>query len=211
MQQDPQEASTGRKRRVVGTIVLLALALIILPQLFDGEGSYQPQFESRIPERPIITLLPQPVQSRPVMAGDTPIPSVATTGEPSETRPRVIEFPQTEQTSSSGVSNTAPAASADAIRSEARPTLNSAGLPEGWVVQLGTFGDLANANKLLRDLLADEYKAFERRSQRGGAEMSTILVGPVIDRTEADRLLVELAAKLNLKPLVKRYEREVLR
>ena len=72
MQQDPQEVSKGRKRRVVGTIVLLALALIILPQLFDGEGSYQPQVESRIPERPIITLLPQPQQSRPVMVGDVP-------------------------------------------------------------------------------------------------------------------------------------------
>jgi len=73
LQQDPQEVSKGRKRRVVGTIVLLALALIILPQLFDGEGSYQPQIESRIPERPIITLLPQPQQSRPVMVGDVPL------------------------------------------------------------------------------------------------------------------------------------------
>jgi cell division septation protein DedD len=41
--------------------------------------------------------------------------------------------------------------------------------------------------------------------------MSTILVGPVIYRAEADLLLTELAAKLNLTPLVKRYEREELR
>jgi cell division septation protein DedD len=41
--------------------------------------------------------------------------------------------------------------------------------------------------------------------------MSTILVGPVNDRAEADRLLAELAAALDLKPLIKRYEREVLR
>ena len=75
MQQDSQELSRGRKRRVVGTIVLLALALIILPQLFDGEGSYQPQVQSRIPERPIITLLPEPQQVRPVMVGESQSPS----------------------------------------------------------------------------------------------------------------------------------------
>jgi cell division septation protein DedD len=84
-------------------------------------------------------------------------------------------------------------------------------LPDGWVVQLGTFGDLGNASSLLRELLADDYRAYERKSQRDGREMSTILVGPVIYRAEADLLLTELAAKLNLTPLVKRYEREELR
>ena len=79
------------------------------------------------------------------------------------------------------------------------------------MVQLGTFGDLDNASKLLTDLLAKGYKAYERRSLRDEREMSTILVGPVIVRAEAERLLAELATALDLKPLIKRYEREVLR
>ena len=223
MQQDPQDVSKGRKRRVVGTIVLLALALIILPQLFDGEGSYQPQVESRIPERPVITLLPQPQQSRPVMVGDVPSRAVvesraitdsannsSTSGEP---EPRIIEFPRSNQTSNeeSGGITVALEKIAEGAKAGANPSLNAAGLPEGWVVQLGTFGDLGNASALLRELLAEGYRAYERKSQRDGREMSTILVGPVIDRAEADRLLAELAAKLDLKPLVKRYEREELR
>ena len=223
MQQDPQEVSKGRKRRVVGTIVLLALALIILPQLFDGEGGYQPQVESRIPERPIITLLPQPQQSRPVMVGDVPSravvdnPTVAASASnasnSSEREPRIIEFPQSNQlsTAESQANTVAEAEIARDAEADANPSLNAAGLPDGWVVQLGTFGDLGNASTLLRELLADDYRAYERKSQRGGREMSTILVGPVIDRAEADRLLTELAAKLNLTPLVKRYEREELR
>ena len=216
MQQDPQEVSRGRKRRVVGTIVLLALALIILPQLFDGEGSYQPQVQSRIPERPIITLLPEPQQVRPAMVGDSQSPSVTAEAQDESTEPSLSSAPTGRAVSDNArepdeVSSEARSEASAATEAAQRPTLNAAGLPEGWVVQLGTFGDIDNASKLLADLLAKGYKAYERRSVRDAREMSTILVGPVIDRAEADRLLAELAAALDLKPLIKRYEREVLR
>ena len=58
----------GTKQRIVGTVVLLALALIFLPIIFDGEGSYQAPLSSRIPEPPVITLLPEPETVRPVIA-----------------------------------------------------------------------------------------------------------------------------------------------
>lgn len=207
MQQDSQELSRGRKRRVVGTIVLLALALIILPQLFDGEGSYQPQVQSRIPERPIITLLPEPQQVRPVMVGESQSPSANAEAENIE----LTESAVSNNASDPAEVNSAASVTNLSTDTDSRPTLNAAGLPDGWVVQLGTFGDLDNASKLLTDLLARGYKAYERRSLRDEREMSTILVGPVIVRAEAERLLAELATALDLKPLIKRYEREVLR
>jgi len=212
LQQDPQEVSRGRKRRVVGTIVLLALALIILPLLFDGEGSYQPQVQSRIPERPIITLLPEPQPVRPAMVGDSQSPSISAEAEDESTEPSML-IGRAVSDNASEPAEVSSEASATTVSTEtaSRPTLNDSGLPEGWVVQLGTFGDIDNASKLLADLLAKGYKAYERRSVRDAREMSTILVGPVIDRAEADRLLAELAAALDLKPLIKRYEREVLR
>jgi DedD protein len=207
LQQDSQELSRGRKRRVVGTIVLLALALIILPQLFDGEGSYQPQVQTRIPERPIITLLPEPQQVRPVMVGESQSPSANAEAENIE----LTESAVSNNASDPAEVNSAASVTNLSTDTDSRPTLNAAGLPDGWVVQLGTFGDLDNASKLLTDLLAKGYKAYERRSLRDEREMSTILVGPVIVRAEAERLLAELAKALDLKPLIKRYEREVLR
>jgi cell division septation protein DedD len=50
--------------------VLLALALIFLPIIFDGQGSYQAPVSSRIPVTPIISILPEPIQSRPVIVGN---------------------------------------------------------------------------------------------------------------------------------------------
>ena len=60
----------GAKQRIVGTVVLLALALIFLPIIFDGQGSYEAPVTSRIPDTPIISILPEPVQSRPVIVND---------------------------------------------------------------------------------------------------------------------------------------------
>lgn len=59
------------KQRVVGSVVLLALALIFLPIIFDGEGSYQRQLTSRIPNPPEIEPLPEPVQTRPRIIADS--------------------------------------------------------------------------------------------------------------------------------------------
>lgn len=59
------------KQRVVGSIVLLALGLIFLPIIFDGEGSYQRQLTSRIPAPPEIEPLAEPVQTRPRILADS--------------------------------------------------------------------------------------------------------------------------------------------
>ena len=51
--------------------MLLALALIFLPIIFDGQGSYQSPLSSRIPAPPLISILPEPVAARPVIIADT--------------------------------------------------------------------------------------------------------------------------------------------
>jgi DedD protein len=205
---DTDEVSSGKKRRIVGTIVLLALALIILPQLFDGGGDYLPQVESRIPERPIITLIPEPQQTRPVMTADLPAGNEQagneqTGNEPTAEEPeavaRLIDLTPQRQDEETAVQP-----------EESRPTLNAAGLPEGWVVQVGTFGDLANASKLREELQASGYKAYERRVQREGRDLSSVLVGPVLSRSEADALKARLLDAFALNGLVKQYEIEGL-
>ena len=59
------------KQRIVGVVVLLALALIFLPILFDGDGDFQSTISSRIPEAPTIELMPEPVPSRPEIDADS--------------------------------------------------------------------------------------------------------------------------------------------
>lgn len=211
VQQDTAGTSEGRKRRVVGTVVLLALALIVLPQLFDGEGSYQPKVESRIPEKPIITLIPEPRQSRPVMASD----AAAVAVEPPDEPARIIDLsplsPPEVEREDTGAAADPDVAELDAEALEpARPTLAADGLPEGWVVQVGSFAELANATALVDSLLASDYRAYQRRTARAGGELATVYVGPVLDRAAADRLRQQLLAERGIEGLVKTFELEAL-
>ncbi len=198
VQLDSNSTAGGQKRRVVGAIVLLALAVIILPIVFDGEGSYQPPVETRIPERPIIDLMPEPQQSRPIMS-DTQAVAVDTAQLDEDLEESSSESAAVEQ-----LAEQAEPTPTDAQR--VRPTLAASGLPEGWVVQVGSFENSDNAAKLTARLLASGEKAYERRRQRDSGELVTVFVGPVTTRQAAERLLQSLADREGVQGMVKRFE-----
>lgn len=59
------------RQRITGSLVLAITALILLPVIFDGEGSYQPAVQVNIPARP---QQPAPTQidpQRPVITADS--------------------------------------------------------------------------------------------------------------------------------------------
>lgn len=127
----------GAKQRIVGTVVLLALALIFLPIIFDGQGSYEAPVTSRIPDTPIISIMPEPVQSRPVIVGDTqPIePATATTVNLIEEVVSEIEEVVDIEEPAAEVEIT----ESQAVFSREVPALSDTGLPQGWSVRLGLF------------------------------------------------------------------------
>jgi DedD protein len=130
----------GAKQRIVGTVVLLALALIFLPIIFDGEGSYQAPVSSRIPDTPIISILPEPTQSRPVIIGnvETIEPEVAATVSLIEEVIELVEEPSVVIATAESVRDVEITESAPVFSREVMQ-LSDAGLPQGWVVRLGSF------------------------------------------------------------------------
>lgn len=202
----------GAKQRIVGTVVLLALALIFLPIIFDGQGSYQVPVSSRIPETPVISLLPEPMPSRPVIVGNVETleedePEVITEESPieelaeSEKAPVVVE-----QEPASEVEVT----ESTAVFTREAPQLSDAGLPQGWVVRLGSFSDSENASKLVARLQGAGYKAYSRpmRSDRGA--LTGVFVGPWLDRGQVNEYQKKLQEEFSLAGLVVRYELESL-
>jgi len=201
----------GAKQRIVGTVVLLALALIFLPIIFDGEGSYQAPVSSRIPDTPVISILPEPIQSRPVIVGDveTVEPDIATTvslieeaAEPAEeaTVASVIE----ELTSDVEITEST------AIFSREVPQLSAAGLPQGWVVRLGSFSNSENAANLVTRLQGAGYKAYTRDIRSAQGTLTAVYVGPWLDRGQVNEYQQKLQEEFSLAGLVVRYELESL-
>lgn len=59
------------RQRITGSLVLAITALILLPVIFDGEGSYQPAVQVDIPARPQQPVPTQTDPQRPVITADS--------------------------------------------------------------------------------------------------------------------------------------------
>ena len=59
------------RQRITGSLVLAITALILLPVIFDGEGSYQPAVQVNIPARPQQPAPTQTDPQRPVITADS--------------------------------------------------------------------------------------------------------------------------------------------
>lgn len=206
------------KQRIVGTVVLLALALIFLPIVFDGQGSYQTPMSSRIPDPPQVAVLPEPIQSRPVIVADS-FPEPEDEEEPAATADDalVASLESTEP-----VADTAPE-QPDAVAEEPEtvevtvsepdftrdpPSLGPDGLPQGWSVRLGSFSDASNADNLLARLQDAGYRAYTRDIASGQGNLTGVFVGPWLDRARVEGYQQELQARFQLAGMVVRYRIE---
>ena len=201
----------GAKQRIVGTVVLLALALIFLPIIFDGEGSYQAPVSSRIPETPIISILPEPAQSRPVIIGnvETIEPEVAATVSLIEEVTELVEEPSVVIATAESVRDVEITESAPVFSREVMQ-LSDAGLPQGWVVRLGSFSDSENASNLVTRLQDAGYKAYSRVMRSSQEALTGVFVGPWLDRGQVNEYQQKLQEEFSLAGLVVRYELESL-
>jgi len=186
----------GTKQRVVGTIVIVSLALIFLPIIFDGQGSHQTQIASRIPEQPVVPILPEPQQSRPVIISDADLVAIETKPE-SELVTKNIE---------ESISDPIEVSASESAFTRDIPTLNPAGLPNGWSIRLGSFSEASNASDLMQRLQTAGYKAYIRDIDSEQAELTGVFVGPWLERALVNDYIDQLWDEFQLEGMVVRYQ-----
>lgn len=195
----------GLKQRMVGALVLLALAVIFLPMLLSREDeSQRVQVDAPAmpvaPEAPEVELQPVAVPE-PQLLPDEPIGADADAAqslEPSE--PVVSELPAEPITSAT------PAAMPEPVLTPppAPSKLDANSLPISWSVQLASLSSSDGAQKLQKTLRSQGYNAYIR-SVDG---MNRVFVGPLIERAEADRLRDQLNRQHKLNGFVVRFQPE---
>ena len=167
------------KHRVVGSLVLISLAVIILPFWLDGAGLQEHQNQTVVtPEPPVIEL----AEIETVDPSDTNVIELS----PIETVVEPIDSPQVEVVA----------------KPSNNSLLNVEGLPNGWLVQLGSFGNEGNATRLTEKLI----KAGFNTHMVPKANVYKVLVGPELDRSEAQALQVKLKSQFKMTGIVIRYE-----
>ncbi|MBN3864964.1 SPOR domain-containing protein [Pseudomonas frederiksbergensis] len=210
------------KQRMVGALVLVALAVIFLPMLFSRQDE-QRQVTVDAPAAPHAPAVPQ-VQVEPVVV---PEPQAL----PQEPVPSDDEIAQ-QQAPSAPIAPSAPVApappAAKPVTPPAAPVVKPApapaqpiaaaptkpattpsrvdanGLSVSWSVQLASLSSRESAESLQKNLRSQGYNAYIRSADG----KNRVFVGPLIERAEADRLRDLLSRQQNLKGFVVRFQPE---
>ncbi|WP_226665007.1 SPOR domain-containing protein [Microbulbifer aggregans] len=216
----------GVKQRIIGALVLAALAVIFLPSLFDRQGTRYIDVTSQIPPapaiQPIVIAEPEPVKEvapappvnevfQPEFAeqrAPAPDPAapladsskdVAADKTAIEAKP-VAKVPQAAEQAE-------PAATpAPAKATEEKVSLDKQGLPEGWVVQVGAYRDVASADRMRGKLLDAGFRAFTRSVETPKGRFVRVFVGPKLDKADAQSDKGRLDKLLNTQTLVLKYK-----
>ena len=171
------------KHRIVGSLMLLSLAVIILPFWLDGAGleEYQStQQQPAMPEGGVVNAMENVDPSDSQVIELSPILAVE-------------ELP----------TNTAQADK----KAQLDPNddlLNQQGLPNGWVVQLGNFGNRSNAIRLRDKVIKAGFAAYMVPNEA----LFKVLVGPELNRSKAEVLQKQLKNKFKMAGMVTLYEVE---
>ncbi|MDR9862596.1 SPOR domain-containing protein [Pseudomonas baetica] len=208
------------KQRMVGALVLVALAVIFLPMLFSRQDE-QRQVTVDAPAAPYAPAVPQvqlepvavpepqalpqePVSTDEEVAEDT-APAASTAPAPAPTAPIAIAKPTAPPAVAKPIPAPAqPIAAASAKPDTTQSRVDANGLSVSWSVQLASLSSRASAESLQKTLRSQGYNAYIRSADG----KNRVFVGPLIERAEADRLRDLLGRQQNLKGFVVRFQPE---
>ncbi|QQE87531.1 SPOR domain-containing protein [Azotobacter chroococcum] len=191
------------KQRMIGALVLLALAVIFLPMLFTREDEVrQVVVEAppmpKAPPAPRVEVEPVAVPE-PVILPEGPPPSTAVASTPATP---AVPAASTSTRDKTQAANPAPPPAQAKVAEASRLDANS--LPASWSIQLASLSNSANAQALQKTLRSQGYNAYIRHVDG----MNRVYVGPVIERSEANRLRDQLKRQHNLSGFVVRFQPE---
>jgi DedD protein len=212
----------GMRERISGAVILIALAVIFVPMLFD-----EPAPREERPQ-PMLTIeQPVPVERRDVPDPEPPAslgqiqPPEMVPVEPEGVEPREPAVPDervvdeavpevaqdTPATPEDPIADLARAAS-ERVESRQAPAepepapAPSAAAPAGeWAVQVGSFGEPANAERLEARLKEQGFSAYRRLRDNN---LTTVYVGPYDSSEAGERAMGELKEQANLQGLLVR-------
>lgn len=206
---------TALKARLIGATVLVALAVLLIPELLSGRkplDSATAQPEGTRGTRTFTIELGSP-SGGPTMTRQAPEPSAAplpaTAPEaaakvtPKEvpveaaTEP-VSETPRSSEPRSAPAAQGQPAAQRVETVANAPPESPQAPVVPargGWAVQVGAFGSAEAARKLVGQLQAASYTAYVSPVSRGGKTLHRVRIGPSAERAGSEALVAGLKAR----------------
>ncbi len=182
--------TTALQNRLVGTIILVALAVIFLPDFLDGKKESNQDLFVDLPAQPKAKSVADATQLDESQVKEKAVREIEiVTDEPVDDLPPDVP--------SEGEANTATNSLAEdtTISTESDNPQERA----GWVVQLGVFRHDKNVRELLSKLQNAGYRAFSRPVKTQSGELTKVFVGPDLQKEKLEESIPHLLALTNLK------------
>lgn len=209
--------SSALQNRLVGTAIVVAIAVIFLPDLLDGKQESKVNLFVELPKKPTMRVVksPAPFDTDKVKEAATRkvevISELAIDGNQTvslplevklESQTADVQVPDVYQAkksvteiSESVMVKTSSLEKQTVVELDADRLLASA----GWVVQLGSFRHKKNVKELLKLLEKAGYRAFSRPVKTNSGILTKVFVGPDLQKSDLENTLSHLKEITNLK------------
>jgi DedD protein len=200
------------KQRIIGAIVLIALAIIFLPAILKDKAS-SGTFVSKIPAKPeeldnyqvdtqkIDDLMAaQKMVKESAQASNNKQATVQTSDPDSKDKVVNDDILQqraqhqseankrkTKQSEPNSEKLTSKDISVKTEQGESK--ISDAYRDAAWVVQVASFSNESNAKKMVTKLKASNYKAYRRKVSSANKTVFRIFVGPYIEKKDAEKAI----------------------
>ena len=187
------------KERIIGAAVLVVFAVLVVPVFLDGP----PEGGEIVSERVPLPGQESNDEDRTVVLErdrEEPVPAAAMLQPAPDRKP-----PATEQVAAQAERPTAepatkePPAGEPAAKEPPQPETQPASLPAKttsttgmWAVQLGSFGNQQNAERLAADLRKQGFAAFLSQLPTDSGQLHRVRIGPQKDRESAEAMAARL-------------------
>lgn len=212
------------RHRIVGALIVVALAVILVPLILD-ERDTPPDLKS-------VTEMP-PLKPSPVAAGEskvviTPVSELAESGKtpvkPDGAAPSSAPAPVADAPAPAVTTPSVPAVESKAgkqaeemttptekivkppkIAKTAKHAAEPEKISKGWVVQVGVYKERANADRLSERLKGQGFKVSTEQVTVEGARATRLRLGPYRDRASALKIQARLEKESGVKAAVYAY------
>ena len=208
----------GLKERLVGAAVIVILAVIFIPMLFDDtEDTEIVITETNIPPKPEHMPLPPAVDeqiipadsnfsSRIIPVQEEPAEVEVEVEEPEQIVQSVEESAAPAQTEKAAASQSAQATGQKSVAavSKSEESATNVGL-SAWVVQLGSFSGEKNAQELNQKLKKAGFRSFVEPLKQNNTTSYRVRVGPELKRSDAQAIKDKLKSTLQIEGIIVQY------
>lgn len=217
--------STPFQNRIVGTVIVAAVAIIFLPDLLDGDKKkYNAEFEN-IPQSPKVELNTK-IQKFPSEKLKKIEPKAEEVIE--EEQDNILQLSpendvaEVEEITSADLSTdtvkvqtlTKPESlgtSVEEVKEVVKEKAEVKSLPkkidvkESWVIQLGSFRHKKNVSELIEKLKYHGYTTFTRPISTKNGNLTKVFVGPDINKSALEDKIIPLKKLTHVEGKVTRF------